>query len=1651
MSNDYGTKYFKNFKIIRLIIFLFLFVNFKSFAQDCNITSKANDILPDKLCAPVTVIWTVTYRGVNDNGTPVEIRFDWNDGNPVQIIAATNTDPNPLVREWQVTVTHVYPQDGPLCNYLPEATLMVNGVLCTSSVQQQNVTVWDTDDHNGGHLEINPLIFPVCVGNDGTVTFQDVSLWNCVPPVELDNPNNPTRWTQWIYGTNYTINNVLVDGLPHTYPFWGNVVPAPGPVLGPQPPNNVSLPVYSPNTALVGQFFEVTLRNWNYCNPYDDPNIPGPPSDTVNGDYPPVITTAIILIVPYPDATIQPAGPFCSNASAVNLQAATPGGTWSGQGITNTTTGQFSPSTAGPGIHTITYTVISSDGCAGVDTVNITVWARPTINILPGTNLQVCPGDTLFLNGNPTPGDGVIVTHLWTGNTAPLSATNIQNPFFITNTPGTYNLTYTVTDANGCNRQQSMTINVTQVTANILPDPAQSCSGINFQLNGNPTGGTGTYITHLWTGSTSFLNSANIQTPVFNCSIVGSYNLTYTVTDNNGCMGIDSITITVSPVPVAYAGADDSICGLVYTLNATPSIGTGLWSMLDGTGTLNFSDSTSAASAVTASQYGTYNIIWQETFGPSCTDIDTVQITFIQQPVSNAGADDTLCGLTTTLQAFPSAGNGYWTQISGPGTTMFNDNSNAITNINVDIFGMYSYQWFENNSFGCTDADTVNISFDVVPSPNFLPSDTGGCSPFSVTFINSTTGGTSYYWNYSDGEQSTDINPAHIFTNSGTSDIVYYIEMIATSTYGCKDSITHQLTVYPFPVSDFLDDGVPACSPVIVNFTNISSGAVSYLWDFGDGTPTETSINTTHIFINNTTLIQYYEVKLIDYTLFGCSDTSIKYITVYPDPDYSILAIPDTACHPANIQFITQPGASSYLWTFGDSTSQSAGYTIAHPYYNISNNEQIFIIELIGTSTFGCIDTSYTQVIIFPKPISAFTPQNSSGCSPAVFSFTNTSTGTTSNKWYWGDGTSEIQNDSIVEHSYTNTSNFPVTLTVSLVVYNNQGCSDSTSLPIVIYPNVQADFVADSVGCSPISVYFQNQSSGSITYNWDFGDGTTSTQTNPDHVFVNNTQNDTVFNISLITTSGYGCSDTTTGNLTVHPKPTAVLDISQPTGCTPFTSQFNNSSIGAASFLWNFGDNTTGTSNNAIVNHVYTNVTNNPVTYITTLIVSNAFNCSDSSTVSVTVNPEVHAIFIADTASCSPFNSQFINLSMGASTYLWDFGDGSTSTSFQPVHQYINTYTADTTLQASLTATSAYGCSDTYVLQIHIWATPNASFTVSPANMVFPDSIVTIDNTSSLGSWNELWDFGDNTYSTLIEPNTHAYNTWGNYNIQLIVQSSHCSDTAINSIQIIAPIPVAEFNVNDSGCAPLSVQFVNQSLFATSYLWDFGDGGFSTDASPLYTYYNFGDFPVQLTASGTGGQDIKAGGIVHVYQNPTAYFTVAPSVVYLPGQPVHCFNTSENAISYLWDFGDGTTSGEVNPTHIYTQEGEFTIVLQASAIHQCIDTFSIFRAVVAKSAGQIEFPTAFSPNPNGPNDGYYNPNDYNNDIFHPIFMGVDSYELLIFNRWGELIFETKELNIGWNGYYRNELCKQDVYVWKSKGKFIDGKTFFKAGDVTLIR
>lgn len=425
-------------KIFFISLFMIL-ISINLPGQDCNILSKANIIVPDKLCSPLSVNWQVSYTGVNNAGTSVQIQYDWDDGT-IETIAAVSNSPG----SFRANASHTYVSTGDKCNYGPKATLVVNRVVCTSSTQEQIVTVWDDDNHNGGHMHINPTVYPVCFGNSADVRFQDLTQFNCVPPQEEDVPNLYTRWVQWIYGTDITMTGipVTINGTNRTYPFSGPVITLPGPVTGSGVWSDM---INVANDKLIGQYFQVTLRNWNYCNPYDDPDIPGLPSDPVNGDHPPVITTAIILIVPDPDATITPVDTLCVNGDPVTLKAHDSGGTWSGDGVTGDS---FNPSLAGVGNHIISYNITDGNGCSDSDQITVTVMPEPPVHIFPiGTLYRNTP--PVILTADPPGGS-------WTGE-------GVINNMFYPDTAGlgTHVISYqTLPDKYGCTASDTIHIDV---------------------------------------------------------------------------------------------------------------------------------------------------------------------------------------------------------------------------------------------------------------------------------------------------------------------------------------------------------------------------------------------------------------------------------------------------------------------------------------------------------------------------------------------------------------------------------------------------------------------------------------------------------------------------------------------------------------------------------------------------------------------------------------------------------------------------------------------------------------------------------------------------------------------------------------------------------------------------------------------------------------------------------------------------------------------------------------------------------------------------------------------------------------------------------------------------------------------------------------
>ncbi|HMN04821.1 MAG TPA: PKD domain-containing protein [Flavobacteriales bacterium] len=1218
--------------------------------------------------------------------------------------------------------------------------------------------------------------------------------------------------------------------------------------------------------------------------------------------------------------------------------------------------------------------------------------------------------------------------------------------------PGIGSYDVMLLDSNYCG------IDTTYVTINIVPPPSVAvnanptpvCAGELVNFTQTTSGGANYFQWDFDEGNGFQWTNAGNQSHIFNTQ--GVYNVSYTASIQGataGCADTATVAVTVLPSPTAQFTLDqDAACTslTVQATNTSVNAVSYLWDFGDGT-----TSTLANPPPHTYSSIGAYTITLTAINSQGChnTTTGTVHVYAVPSPVIGAqnvceGSDAQFADLTITEPGNPVQG-WYWDLGDGTAST---DQAPTHT---YAASGTYTVTLTVTTPY-CSGTGSSTITVEPKPVAGLTASPVAGCSPMSVQFANTSTGATNYIWQFGDGGSDNATDPVHTYYNAGTTDTVYTARLIAGTTFGCHDTTSLAITVAPTVFAMFTHNAVPGCAPLAVDFTNNSTGATSYLWDFGDGT-TSTDHSPSHTYINTSGVLQIMTMQLTVSNWAGCSSSTQQQIIVYPAPHFTFSAQPDSGCSPLTVTFPSVIGAISYQWNFGDGSTGS-GPTPQHTYINSTGSTVHYPVSLVATNAFGCTDSTSGTITVFASPTAQFTVGATSGCHPLAATLTNQSQGASSYHWSYGDGQSSDTTALAHGHTWYNfigpgSSSYPVTLTA----YSTEGCSSTSSTTVGVHPWVNAAFVVDSAGCSPLTPHFVNLSTGATSYLWTFGDGSGSLSTNPSHTYSHNGLSDTFFHPVLIASSPFGCSDTATAAVLVHPAPIAQVTASSATGCAPSPITFHDLSIGAATLNWQFGDGTFQNGGPGDVTHIFNNTGTAPQPYNVQLIATSAYGCTDTTTTPITIYPPVQAQFQLPAEACSPAQINLMEQSTGSIQAMWDMGDGITLVGTNVSHTYLNTGNTDVTYTVTLTATSAYGCTSTMSHDITIHPLPSASFLATPFTQLFPDATVTLDNTTPPGSWGYSWSFGDGSSSTAQSPLQHTYSTWGNYTITLVVSTGICADTATQQVSILPPLPTASFVGSGEGCAPLTVSFTNTSLLGAGYQWQFGDGATSIAENPVHEYHIPGTYTVQLTVFGVNGgvnTAIKVDSVV-VHPSAMAFFTLQPEQVVAPTQPLFTYNLSTNASGYIWDFGDGTYSNETSPLHYYQNPGTYDVSLIANNMWNCPDTFSVPGAVSAIAGGEIIFPNAFTPGNTGPSDGVYDPNSIENDIFHPLSKGVVDYKLQIFNRWGELLFETLDIHKGWDGYYRGQLSKQDVYVWKAYARFVTGEEKRMSGDLTLLR
>jgi PKD repeat protein/predicted heme/steroid binding protein len=669
-----------------------------------------------------------------------------------------------------------------------------------------------------------------------------------------------------------------------------------------------------------------------------------------------------------------------------------------------------------------------------------------------------------------------------------------------------------------------------------------------------------------------------------------------------------------------------------------------------------------------------------------------------------------------------------------------------------------------------------------------------------------------------------------------------------------------------------------------------------------------------------------------------------------------------------------------------------------------------------------------------------------------------------------GSGWSDIYDDPLL---YSGTASQQLTLSNVPVTSNGHQfrlalkakCATATTNPATLTVNANpiVDFSANDTihACGNIPLMLDgNPSGGSGVYSQHIWTGDVGPLNN---YFIQkptfNSQISATYDLTYRVTDSKGCS-ASDDLVVIVDSPDATFTQDLQNGCTPITVSFTKDMTGLSKFWWDFGDGSPLDSLNANPAHTFTN--NNPASIeyrSVKLRVMSPGGCYDTFTSMVTVYPAVNATFTAsDTIVCSG-NSLTFTTSPGASKYFWDYGDGITgySATETTTHLYTNFTTAPQYLTVKLTTTSFYNCMDEMEMKIKVMPVPQAQFLAVPPSQIYSPAgnPVTFTNQTNEGSWTYLWRFGDGATSADRDP-AHTYTALGTYDVVLRVNNANCSDSITHKVYVLPPPPVANFDSIPSGCEPWTITINNTSLNTdvpgTTYRWNFGDGSISTAKNPVYTYFDAGIFRVELTVTGPGGTSTKSQ-VVSSYPSPRAYFEVSPMFVFVNDEQVRAFNLSQGADSYLWEFGDGDTSKVKEPFHKYMEAGVYDITLWAYSNNGCTDKFVLSPGVTVEPAGEVRFSTVFTPNMSGPIERSSLPTggtEIDQFFFPPIREKVIDYKLQVFNRLGVLIFESRDINVPWNGYYRGQLCSQGVYVWYVEGKYANGQPFKKVGDVTLL-
>jgi len=1197
--------------------------------------------------------------------------------------------------------------------------------------------------------------------------------------------------------------------------------------------------------------------------------------------------------------------------------------------------------------------------------------ATPTITSLD----SICSGNNLSLSANTISG---IATYQWSGvngfnaTGAIVSVNNIS-----TNSSGQYSVTATINNCTSAPAIKNIRVDSTPIVPTLSSNsPICTDSSINLFAN-TIYPETMTYYWHNANGYTS--SNQNPTIPISTISMAGFYKV-YVVSLHSCISKTDSILITINPSPNVNAVADSTYknavpSGLISFTGTVPAT-TFNWTNTNtniGLASTGFGDISFITTNITP--FAIFGLITVTPTTAFCVGKPiTFKITVNPTPKLTSKLNDTIC--TKTMFSYQAtcatAGVKYgWSRAAIVGITNPAQNSTdslgkidevLINTTASPIDVIYSIKLVATD--GSVNSQDIIVTVNPNAKAEYFYTSNKLCTPGVIDtniikIVDYQNANGNYQWYQNNNTLGNGILfPGYTIMNNGDS---VNIQLIAVSKFGCKDdTVQHKFYTVTKPIASFTKDKLKGCGPLIVTFTNTTKplNEPSYKWIFSnkDSSTLQNPLPVT--FMADTSALRRdttYYITLIAYN--QCDTTKyVDSVIVRPLPRALFQPSTTVGCSVFHFNAVNNSLGmpSTFYWHWGDGSLDSTftNLKVYHDYH--TGVTDTFTLKLLNKNECG-VDSFKVDIVVYPNtvfPRLIVNGQNSFACAPQNVQFINNSFGGNLYKIDFGDGSPQYITTKGLDTVYHL---YQVGGTFTASIYGTNGCSDTiTTQKVIIYNKPQAKFsTLFTQYCRKETIQFNNESDTSLSFEWWFGDGGTSTDLHPTHKYLVAGN----YTITLIAKStnptGAVCTDTIRHIITINELPISTFTTNAAAqNCQPFRFVSNTFLQVGEVANWIYKDpfslDTTQAGNVGL--HIFKQVG----IYKIKLVIINKFGCTDTSSTNVKVIETPKAAFtISDTISCIPGKSvTCVNnttyTSAGAVNFEWYVNGvlAATTRDFTNNFNVPNSITTAAIFNIKLVAINSYGCRDSASQRFTIYPKAQPNFAINANAGCVPFSLQF--NNSSLYANLYSWYLDDKLFSTIASPSPILLtNPATTYTIKLVANHTlGCGADSISKQFITYTKPVANFNIpNKNSCTGvLNIQCFDLSTVVganiTKWNWTFGDGSSDNIKNPPHTYTTAGHFNVGLTAFDDRGckSDIVYQTVVN-FGKPKASFSASNVCVKNPLLPVNLSTPglgSTAITNYLWNFGDGNFATGSQPIYVYQNEGNYNITLIVTSDSSCV-------------------------------------------------------------------------------------------------------------------